>query len=98
MANKAMILVETLSIHYQVEPKYFRALAAEGIIEIHQFEQADYIDEDKIRHLERILRLQKDLNLDIDSVDIIFTLLNRIEGLNAELNSLRNKIEFYEGE
>ena len=57
-----------------------------------------YINKMHIRSIEKMIRLHYQLGINIEGMDVIYELLNRVESLQAEIIELRNKLNFYEAE
>ena len=55
-----------------------------------------YIHEDKINVIEKIIRMQKDLNLNLEGIDTVFNLLEKIDNLQTELINVKNRLRLYE--
>jgi len=90
------IPTETLCLHYKIEVSYVETLSEMGLIQIQNIENKLCIHEDEITTLEKIIRLQNDLNLNLEAIDIIFNLLNKEKALLEEINLLKNKLSIYE--
>lgn len=92
MKNDLLISIETLCNNYNVQITFFRDLQEIGLVEIITIEQSDYIYEEKINEVEKMIRFHQDLNLNKEAIDVVFNLLNKINDLQEELNSLKNKV------
>lgn len=96
MNKENLIPIEQLCTHYHVEHSFFISLNEYGIIHLDTIDDISFIDQEKINDIEKILRLVDELNINIESVDIVFHLLNKIEALQEELNSIKNKLSQFE--
>jgi hypothetical protein len=67
-----------------------------GIIEILTIEDSYFIHEDKISVVEKVVRMQKDLNINLEGVDTVLNLLEKIKDLQTELNTVKNRLRLYE--
>ncbi|PIF00111.1 MAG: MerR family transcriptional regulator [Maribacter sp.] len=67
-----------------------------GLIEIVKKKDAGYIAFDELPKIEKIVRLHNDLNINLEGIEVIHQLLDRIEHMRNEIISLRNKVDFYE--
>ena len=65
--------------------------------DITEEEYEKYLETESINHFEKILRIHNDLEVNIESIDIVFNLLKKIEELQSELESAKNKLRLYEG-
>lgn len=91
------IAITQLSTHYDVEVSFFSSLAEHGIIEIHHIENEQFIDPEKLEVVEKVLRLYNELQINLEGIDVVLNLLNKIEDLQSELILTKNKLRLYEG-
>ena len=96
MSKEKLILINQLCAHYQVEMSFFSHLHEFGFIEILTIEDSYFIHEDKINDVEKIIRMQKDLNINLEGIDTILNLLEKINDLQTELITLKNRLRLYE--
>jgi len=87
-----------LCTHYNVEMTFFSNLNEFGLIEIITIEESHFIELDKIKYIEKIIRMVNELDINIAGLEIVFNLLQKIETLQDELNSVRNKLLLYEND
>jgi len=98
MNTEYLISTQTVCRQYHLEISFIDALNKMGLIQIEIIEQNPYLHQDQIGNLEKIIRLHKDLNLNLEGIDIVFNLLEKELDLRNELNSLKNKLRLYESE
>jgi hypothetical protein len=95
MEIEKYFLVNQFCVSHEVEYAFIESLDQIGFIEIHQFENKDYIHLERLPILEKAIRLTQDLSLDINELEIILDLLEKIETLQEENKMLKSKIEMY---
>jgi len=98
MATQNLILIEKLCTHYEVELSFIKDLSNVGLIEIVVIDQTQFIHQDKLSDLEKMIRLYHDLELNLEGVDIVFNLLQKVESLQSQLNSVTNRLRLYEND
>lgn len=98
MATQELILIETLCTHYQIEVSFLDALETMGLIEIKIIEQTKFIQQDRINDLEKMIRIHQELNVNIEGIDVVFNLLNKLETLQNELTIVKNRLNIYESD
>jgi hypothetical protein len=98
MENEELIPLEVFCIQYQIEISFIQSLSEYGLIEIVAMEEKEYLHQEHIRDLERMIRLHYDLDINIEGIEAIAHLLQRVDHLQGEVNTLKNKLRFYEGE
>ena len=96
MRTDNLILLKTVSSHYQLELSFFTHLHDLGLIEIEVLEQSSYIRENQIHNLERMIRMHHDLEVNPEGIDVVFNLLQKIERLQKDLNTTKNRLRLYE--
>ncbi|MEP0984312.1 chaperone modulator CbpM [Ekhidna sp.] len=96
MKIEELISLTQLSIHYEMNYSFFTQLDELGLIEIYSDADDKYIHLDKIGDLERMIRLHVELNINLEGIDTIFNLLEKINSLETELIDVKNKLQLYE--
>ena len=96
MSKEKLILINQLCTHYQVEMSLFSDMHSFGIIELLTIEDSYYIHEDKISVVEKIIRMKKDLNINLEGIDIVLNLLEKINDLQTNLTAVKNRLQLYE--
>ena len=64
-----------------------------GIIKILTIEETDYIHHNELPELERIIRIQQDLNISFEAMDIVINLLEKIKELQSENDALKIRLQ-----
>ncbi len=96
MNKEIYIEVSKLCLHYNADITFFSNLNEYGLIEIVTIEQSQYILQDKIPEIEKMMRMHEELNVNIEGIDVILNLLQKIDDLQTDLSSLKNRLKIYE--
>jgi MerR HTH family regulatory protein len=96
MANKNIISVDQFCQHYGIDVSFINSLIDHGLTEITIVENSPYIPEKQIKNIERMMRLHYDLDINMEGIEAISHLLHRMDSLQNELNTFRNRLTFYE--
>ncbi|MBB6325701.1 hypothetical protein FHS59_001316 [Algoriphagus iocasae] len=96
MIEAHFISAKTICTQYGIEISFVHELVEFGLITLEFQEEEAFIHQDQIGDLEKILRLQQDLNLNLEAIDVIFNLLRKEKALKEELAILRNRLKLYE--
>ncbi|MFT7034780.1 MAG: hypothetical protein ACJA2S_003298 [Cyclobacteriaceae bacterium] len=96
MKEQHLIPAQTLCSHYDIEISFVDALNKMGLIRIEIIDQNQFIHQDQISDLEKIIRLHNELNVNLEGIDVVFNLLEKESALRNELNILKNKLRIYE--
>lgn len=96
MSTENFIPINTLVIHYKMELSFFSNLIELGLVEIQTVEQVQYIHQDSICEIEKMIRMYQELDVNVEGIDVVFNLLQKIDVLKTELLTLRNRLSLYE--
>lgn len=98
MTAKHWISTETVCTHYEIEYSFVQSLSNMGLIQIEIIERDQCIHQDQIGDLEKIIRLNQELKVNLEGIDVIFNLLEKEKELRRELKSLKNRLSLYDDE
>ncbi len=98
MNTKRLISTQILCAQYKIEIEFVNALNQMGLLHIEVIEQTQFVHQDEIGNLEKIIRLHSELNLNLEGIDIVFNLLEKEMELRQELNVVKNKLRLYESD
>jgi hypothetical protein len=96
MSKENLIQVNQLCSLYEVEMSFFSHLNEFGLVEIISVNDCYFIHEDNLYAVEKIIRIQKDLNINLEGIDTVLNLLDKIEGLQNELLAVKSRLKLYE--
>ena len=96
MQNQLLVSADEFCTYHNIEFSFMRNLQEFGMIEMINLHDRQFIPEDQLENIERILRLHQDLEINIEGIDTITHLLQRIGQLQNEVITLRNKLSLYE--
>lgn len=81
---------------HNIEISFIRSIQEFGLLEITTIEETGYIHENQLQELERIVCLYYELDINLEGIDSIFHLLQRITHMQDEITNLKNRLRFYE--
>ena len=96
MQNNELILAEEFCTHYKIQLSFINNLNQFGLIEITSVEEKPYIPQSQLQKLEQIIRLHDDLDINLEGIDAITHLLDRVKSLQSEIAGLRSRLSIYE--
>jgi len=96
MQTEEFISIETFCTHNGVGFSFINTLEESGLLDISTIDQTKCIPTVQLAHLERIVRLHFDLEINMEGVEAIIHLLKRIENLQGEISALKNRLRLYE--
>ncbi len=96
MTTATLISTNDFCTWHQVEYTFIRSLREAGLVEITIIDQAEYIPETQLQRLEKMVRLHHDLDINIAGIEAIAHLLEKLEYLQDEMRTLKNRLRLYE--
>lgn len=96
MGKHNLVLVETLCVHYEIEVSFVQQLDEIGLLELILEAEEKYIREEQLADLEKMIRLHRELDLNLEAIDVVFNLLQKVEMMQGELGVLKNRLKVYE--
>jgi hypothetical protein len=95
MQTENLIDVNEFCINHNIEISFISSLQQTGLIEITTIKETEFIDESQLLQLEKIVRLYYELDINIEGIESITHLLQRINSMQNEIIALKNKLNFY---
>jgi len=87
------ISVNRLCNEYSLDVYFFEYLYNQGIIQLVVWENLEYIELEVLDKVEKLIRIHQDLEVPVNSLDVVINLLEKIETLQKEVNTIRNNSE-----
>ena len=95
MATTEMILIQQICTYHDIEFTFIHKLNELGLIEIYTVEDYKYIHEEQLKDVEKMIRMHRELNINIEGIDAIYNLQQRIDQLEQELMQTKNKLKAF---
>ncbi|HUZ61999.1 MAG TPA: chaperone modulator CbpM [Hanamia sp.] len=92
MENDDLIPAKDFCIYHNIEYSFISSLEESGLISITSVEHSSYIPADEIQKLEKFVRLHYDLDINLEGIETINHLLEKIEDMQREMLQLKNAL------
>lgn len=96
MTKEHLIATSDFCVYYNVERTFITSLQEAGLVQITVVNETPYIPETELQKLEKMIHLHHDLEINIAGIEAITHLLDRVEQMQANLLSLKNRLRLYE--
>ena len=93
---KELISAKEFCANHHIEVSFVRTLRDSGLIEITTIEQTEYLQANQLKELESIVHLHYELDINLEGIETIYHLMQRMNSMHDELTTLRNRLRFYE--
>ena len=97
MLSKNLIPINEFCINHNIEISFISSLQQTGLIEITTIKETSFIDVTQLQQLEKFVRFYFDLDINLEGIETITHLLQRINSMQDEIRTLRNRLRLYEG-
>ncbi len=98
MQREELVLAMDCCNTYNLEYAFISWLNEHELIEVHVIEEEEYIPYHQLSNLEQFIRLHEELGINLEGIEAISHLLQRVQTMQQELNQLNNKLREYERE
>jgi len=96
MQTRNLIDINEFCISHNIEISFINSLHQTGLIEITNIEETGFIDVSQLGHLEKIVRFYFDLDINLEGIETINHLLERMQKMQNEIITLKNRLRLYE--
>lgn len=96
MKRYKYIEVNEFCMSHGVEVQFMSQLHEFGLIELIHEKNIQYFSSTELSKAEKIVRLYSELDINLEGIEVIQGLLERMEKMQNEIVSLKNKLDFYE--
>jgi hypothetical protein len=98
MRANYLIAIDEFCVNHNIESSFIISLQQSGLLEITTIHDTGYLDTDQLQQLEKIVRFYYDLDINLEGIETINHLLQKIGSLQEEILILRNRLRLYESE
>jgi chaperone modulatory protein CbpM len=91
MTTKHLIATTDICMYHNVEYTFISSLKEAGLLELKVVNQTTYIPESELQKLEKMIRMHRELEINVAGIEAITHLLQRIEQMQEEMRRLRNR-------
>ena len=95
METTRLISIPKICTHYKVPVSFIHTLHEYELIEIIPTDNENYLKISQLNEVEKMMRLHYELNINIEGIHAVYNLLKRLELLQDEIKTLKNRLNFY---
>lgn len=88
-------ITEFCKYHY-IKKSFIQDLADNQLIELMYIKKQPHIHHEELPKLEKMVRLHQDLNVNLEGIDVIQQLLQKMSELREEITLLRRKLDRFD--
>lgn len=91
-----LITITEYCVNYNVEPEFIGSLEDSGIIALTIVDTEKYIHMEQFSELEKYIHLHYDLHINIEGIDAIRHLLEKVDQMQNEIQQLKSRLHLHE--
>ena len=96
MQTEYLIAIDEFCAKHEIDVSFINSLQETGLIEITKIEETGFIPVDQIQQLEKFIRLYYELDINIEGIETISHMLQRVNTLQDQIIQLTNRLRLYE--
>lgn len=89
MENLDLVPLEEFCTHYRVETSFITSLHESGLVHVTTVEERCYLPVEELSDIEKYIRWHYEMDINLEGIEAISHLLERIRQLQNEITSLR---------
>ena len=98
MTTEQLIAVDVFATHQGVEVAFVLALHERGLIRMTVTSEQHFLEPDQLARIEQLARMHYELDINLEGIEAICHLLDRMDAAQQDLRTLRERLLFYEQE
>lgn len=98
MQTEEMIPVNDFCIHHNIETSFIYSLQESGLIEISTIEEKTFLPVNQLSQLEKLVRLYYEMDINLEGIETISYLLERMNEMQQQIIQLSNRLSLYEND
>ena len=91
MEQGNLIPAKDLCMYHNIEYSFINDLENSGLISVTSVQQEVYIPEEEMQKVEKFIRLHYDLEINVEGLETISYLLDKMETMQKEIMHLKNR-------
>ncbi|MEO8110600.1 MAG: chaperone modulator CbpM [Ginsengibacter sp.] len=92
MKTEDLIPAKDFCLHHNIEYSFISSLQNSGLISITTVKRSSFIHSNDLHKLEKFVRLHYDLDINLEGIETINHLLDKIEEMQSEIVRLQNSL------
>jgi len=93
MQTEDLMPADEFCVHYNAEFSFVHSLHEYGLIKIITIENNSFIEKSQLQELEKLVRFHYEMDINLEGIQAITHLLQRINEMQSEISKLRNQLE-----
>lgn len=96
MSTEQLISIELYCRHEELDLTFVQALTDRGLITVVVQEERRYLPSSEVARLEQLARMHFDLDINIEGLEAISHLLERVDRMQQDMRAMQQRLRLYE--
>ena len=96
MDTQDLIIIDLFCEECQIETHFIEELEDFGLIHTVVYNNTKYLHREELVHVEKVIRMHNDLNINKEGIAVILDLLHKMNQLTSEVKLLKTRLGLYE--
>lgn len=96
MEYENMVPASEFCMYHNIELSFIYSLKESGLIDIANIEEKIFVPINQLKHLEHLMRLNQEMDINVEGIETITYLLQRIRDMQLQILAINNRLSFYE--
>ncbi|WEK20867.1 MAG: chaperone modulator CbpM [Candidatus Pedobacter colombiensis] len=94
--EQELIAITEYCIKYDIEPSFISSLEESGIIILTNVGEEKFINAGQLTEINRYVHFHYDLHINVEGIDAIRHLLEKVNQMQQEIHQLRNQLHIHQ--
>ena len=96
MVSEQLIPALAFCSYYNIDIAFIHLLEEQQLLQLTTIDGNTFLHEEQLPEAETLVRLHRDLHINVEGIDAIKNLLHQLQQLKEQMSSLRNRLRLYE--
>lgn len=96
MSTEDLIPIDYFCKIHQIEVSFVHSLCDHGLFEVVRKQENIFVASEQVGDLEKLVRLHYEMEINLEGMEAVINLLNKMESLQQEVKRLQKRLDIYE--
>lgn len=88
-----LITITEYCSNYEIDPSFISLLEESGLIALTVIGKDKFIHHEQLMEMERFIHFHYDMDINVEGIDAIMHLLQKVRSMQKEIQELRNRVQ-----
>jgi chaperone modulatory protein CbpM len=98
MQTEEMVSANDFCTYHSIDVSFIYSLSQSGLIEVTNIEKEAFVPISQLKHIEQMMRMHHEMDINLEGIETIIYLLQRINNMQQQIVKLTNQLSLYEND